>query len=96
MDFDPLTTTATTLQHLLREGAITSVQIIERYLVQIEQHNPALNAFISLAPRAKLLDQAAVFDEERQRNRCRSPLHGIPIVLKACSHGLVLKEPVKL
>ncbi|KAK7968843.1 amidase [Apiospora saccharicola] len=87
MDFDPLTTTATTLQKLLQNGAVTSVQIIDRYLMQIERHNPTLNAFISLAPRDKLLRQAAALDEERQANRCRGPLHGIPIVLKAsCQH----------
>ncbi|KAK8126904.1 Amidase signature domain protein [Apiospora kogelbergensis] len=65
MTFDPLTTTATTLQQLLQEGAITSVQIVERYLLQIERHNHVLNAFISVAPRDRLLDQAAALDEER-------------------------------
>ena len=82
MTFDPLTTTATTLQQLLREGAIKSVQIVERYLLQIERHNHVLNAFISVAPRDRLLDQATALDEERRAHRCRGPLHGIPIVLK--------------
>lgn len=54
--------------------------------MQIERHNPALNAFISLAPRDKLLSQAAALDKERRANRCRGPLHGIPIVLKASGH----------
>ncbi|KAK8043737.1 amidase [Apiospora phragmitis] len=88
MDFDTLTTTATSLQRLLQEGALTSVQIIERYLLQIEQHNHALNAFISLAPREKLLKQAAALDEERRANRCRGPLHGIPIDCFITSHEL--------
>ncbi|KAK8035698.1 amidase, partial [Apiospora marii] len=88
MDFDPLSTNAITLQHFLEEGAITSVQIIATCLTQIERHNSALNAFISLAPREKLLSQAAVLDEERRANRCRGHLHGIPIVLKASHHWL--------
>ncbi|KAK8140053.1 amidase [Apiospora sp. TS-2023a] len=88
MYFDPLTTTATTLQQLLQNGAITSVLIIETYLQQIERHNHALNAFISLAPRDKLLGQAAVLDEERRANRCRGPLHGIPIDCFVTSHEL--------
>ncbi|KAK8087765.1 hypothetical protein PG997_002726 [Apiospora hydei] len=86
MDFDPLTTTATELQQLLKEHEITSVQTIERYLLQIEQHNYALNAFISLAPREKLLGQAAALDEERRANCCRGPLHGIPIDCFITSH----------
>ncbi|KAK8054989.1 amidase [Apiospora rasikravindrae] len=88
MNFDPLTTTATALQQLLKEGAITSVQAIERYLLQIEQHNHALNAFISLAPQQKLLGRAAALDEERQAGRSRGPFHGIPIDCFLTSHEL--------
>ncbi|KAK7941436.1 amidase [Apiospora aurea] len=88
MDFDPLTTTATELQQLLRENKITSVQIIERYLLQVEQHNHTLNAFISLASREQLLAQAAALDKERRANCYRGPLHGIPIDCFITSHEL--------
>ncbi|KAK3682983.1 amidase signature domain-containing protein [Podospora appendiculata] len=82
--FDVLVTGATDLVCLLQTENITSVQIVEQYLRQIEHHESFLNAFISVAPRDKVLRAAAALDEERQGGRLRSPLHGIPIVLKDC------------
>jgi amidase len=55
--FNVLTTTATELE-TLHEGSLTSVQIIETYLAQIEKHNHAgakLNAMITVAPRKLVL-----------------------------------------
>jgi amidase len=80
--FDPLTTNAVDLQQLLRQNKISSVQIVENYLAQIERHEAKLHSFISIAPREKLLRAAASLDEERLQGKTRSPLHGIPIVLK--------------
>ncbi|KAK3317139.1 amidase signature domain-containing protein [Cercophora scortea] len=82
--FDVLVTSATDLSRLLQTGSITSVSTIQQYLKQIEHHEPFLNAFISLAPRDKVLRAAAVLDKERVEGRLRSALHGIPIVLKDC------------
>lgn len=84
MAFNPLTTNATDLQRRLQTNDITSVQIVHKYLDQIERHESALNAFISIAPREILLKSAEQLDNERQTGRVRSPLHGIPIVLKVC------------
>lgn len=84
MAFDPLTTNATDLQRQLQTEKITSVQIVHEYLAQIDCHESDLNAFISIAPREILLHTAERLDEERQMERVRSPLHGIPIVLKVC------------
>ncbi|KAJ4860480.1 amidase domain-containing protein [Trichoderma breve] len=80
--FDPLTTTTVELQQRLASGKLNSVQIIETYLTQIDAHNPALNAFISLAPRDALRSIAAALDAERAAGSLRGPFHGIPIVLK--------------
>lgn len=82
MSFSPLTTTATDLQHLLTTHSLTSVQLIQHYLAQIDLHNPRLRALISVAPEDLLLAVAAALDEERLQGRVRGPLHGIPIVLK--------------
>ncbi|KAH8888130.1 amidase signature enzyme [Thozetella sp. PMI_491] len=82
--FDPLTTNAVDLQRMLEAGQITSVQIVESYLQQIERHEPALNALISISPAETLRRIAAELDEERRQGRVRGPLHGIPIVLKDC------------
>ncbi|RFU73057.1 amidase [Trichoderma arundinaceum] len=80
--FDPLTTTAVELQHQLVSGRLTSVQLVETYLAQIDAYNPSVNAFISLAPRDAIRNIAAALDAERAAGASRGPFHGIPIVLK--------------
>ena len=50
-------------------------------LAQIEQLNPALNAFITVTAESALA-QAREAEAEVQRGRLRGPLHGIPIGLK--------------
>ncbi|KIX07669.1 uncharacterized protein Z518_02323 [Rhinocladiella mackenziei CBS 650.93] len=82
---DLLTLSAADLQGLFSRGVVTSVEIISRYLDQIEKHNHAglkLNAVISTPPRDDVLARAQKLDEERARGLIRSPLHGIPILLK--------------
>ncbi|KAJ6031316.1 amidase signature enzyme [Penicillium herquei] len=82
MPFDVLTTNAVELQQLLEENKITSAQIVEDYLDQIDRYEPRLNALISPAPHDKVLKIANNLDEERQRGQIRGPFHGIPIILK--------------
>lgn len=82
MAFNPLAVNSADLQRQLQTNNITSVQIVNEYLAQIDRHESTLNAFISIAPREILLKTAERLDEERQTGRERSPLHGIPIVLK--------------
>lgn len=82
---DVLTLTATDAQELLRTGRITSVRLVEAYLVQIEKHNHAglhLNGLISVAPKDLLLENARCLDDERRSGHPRSALHGIPFVCK--------------
>jgi amidase len=84
-DFDPLVISAYELSEMLNAGAVSSVEIVEAYLHQIEQHNRRgrqLRALISVAPRHELLKIARRLDEERLRGKRRGPLHGIPIVVK--------------
>jgi amidase len=82
---DPLTISAFELSELLNAQAITSIEIVELYLNQIEQHNRRgrqLRALISVAPKHELLKIAKKLDDERARGKIRGPLHGIPIVVK--------------
>ncbi|KAF1964182.1 amidase signature enzyme [Bimuria novae-zelandiae CBS 107.79] len=84
-EFDPLVASAFELAEMLNAGVITSVEIVEAYLHQIEQHNRRgrqLQALISVAPRHELVRIARRLDDERSRGKRRGPLHGIPIVLK--------------
>ncbi|KAE8442398.1 hypothetical protein EG329_003415 [Mollisiaceae sp. DMI_Dod_QoI] len=85
--FNVLTATAAELQSLLKAGTLTSVQIIETYLAQIEKHNHAgahLNAIITIAPRGLALSRAAKLDQERREGKIRGPFHGLPIIIKDC------------
>ncbi|KAK5112081.1 hypothetical protein LTR85_011662 [Meristemomyces frigidus] len=82
---DVLTLTATAAQELLQDGKVNSVQLVEAYLAQIQAHNHTglyLNALISITPKETLVATAHRLDEERTSGRTRSPLHGIPFVVK--------------
>ena len=64
-------------------GTLTSELLVGLYLARIEAYDeagPKLNAVITLNPRAR--EKARALDAERRANGPRSPLHGIPIVLK--------------
>ncbi|PWI69362.1 hypothetical protein PCL_01009 [Purpureocillium lilacinum] len=84
MSFNVLNTNAVDLQQSLSENKLTSVEVVQQYFAQIDRHESELNAFISPAPRDKVLRVAKALDEERQNGQLRSALHGIPIVLKDC------------
>ncbi|PTB38711.1 uncharacterized protein TrAFT101_006733 [Trichoderma asperellum] len=82
-DIDVLTATAEELQQLLSSSAeVTSKHLVQKYLSQIKRHNDYLKAVISIAPESLLLKRAGMLDEERKNGRLRSPLHGIPILIK--------------
>ncbi|PNP44102.1 hypothetical protein TGAMA5MH_04387 [Trichoderma gamsii] len=82
-DIDVLTATAEELQQLLSSSAdITSKHLVQVYLSQIKRHNDYLKAIISIAPESLLLERADMLDEERKNGKLRSPLHGIPILVK--------------
>ena len=78
--------TAATIEDLNRAfdaGTLTAEQLVERYLARIAAYDdagPALNAVITLNPQA--LDRARALDADRAADGPRSPLHGIPVVLK--------------
>ena len=73
-----------TLQELMQDGELSSLELTDYYLHRIEaldRAGPELNSIIELNPDA--LEIAAALDEERQANGPRGPMHGIPVVLKA-------------
>ena len=64
-------------------GTLTSEQLVQRHLARIQAYDkqgPALGAVITLNPKA--LETARALDAERKAKGARSPLHGIPVVLK--------------
>lgn len=71
------------LQAAMSKGTITSEKLTELYLARIaayDKQGPSLNTVIVLNPKA--LETARALDAERKKNGPRSPIHGIPVVLK--------------
>ncbi len=71
------------LQDLLRDGEISSVQLVEGYLARIEAYDragPRLNSIVRVNPAARGI--AAELDRERAASGPRGPLHGIPVLIK--------------
>ena len=72
-------TTIPELQALMDDGDLSSVQLVQFYLMRIKQLNPRLHAVITVNPGA--LAEAAAADEARSEGDDR-PLLGIPIIVK--------------
>lgn len=67
----------------LESGEVTSVQLVQQYLVRIEQldrSGPMLNAVLSVNPQA--LQDAKRMDALRTQGKVKGALHGVPILLK--------------
>lgn len=64
-------------------GTLTAERLVEMCLARIrayDRQGPSLRAVITVNPKA--LDTARALDSERKAKGPRSPLHGIPVVLK--------------
>jgi len=64
-------------------GALTSEQLTQLYLNRIDTYDKNgsnINSILTINPNA--LQTAAELDQERQLTGARSPLHGVPVILK--------------
>jgi amidase len=68
------------LQQAMRSHRLSSVELTRFYLSRIRQLDPKLHAVIETNPDA--LRDAAASDLHRRRHETRSPLDGIPVLLK--------------
>ena len=71
------------LGHKMAAGDTTACDLVEDYLnriISIDRSGPRLNAVIEINPDA--LEIAEKRDQERKAGKVRSPLHGIPIIIK--------------
>jgi amidase len=67
----------------LRSKRLSSRELLEMYLRRIEQHNPAINAVVTLdVERAQGAADAA--DAATMRGEASGPLHGLPMTIKDC------------
>lgn len=82
---DVLRATASDIRSLLEAGTVTSLDLVDIYLAQIEKHDRKganLHAMVSVVHRNHLDELAKKLDDERSRGVVRGPLHGIPIIMK--------------
>ena len=68
------------MQAAMKQGRVTSRELVVQYLVLIARFNRRLNGVITVNPRA--LEEADARDRERAQGKVRGTLHGIPIALK--------------
>jgi len=71
------------LQNAMAAGKLNARQLVEMYIQRVhalDQHGPTLKSILEINPAA--LQIAAELDQERKHTGPRSPLHGIPILLK--------------
>jgi amidase len=75
--------TVAELQDGMKSGKFTARSIAQKYLdriAEIDKQGPAINSIIELNPDA--LSIADALDAERKTKGPRSPMHGIPILIK--------------
>lgn len=66
---------------LLQRGDISPLELAEAYLERIEQHEDAVNAYVTVTAE-QALSSARTLTAELASGRSRGPLHGIPLGLK--------------
>ena len=78
---DLIFSSTTQLAAAIRAGHLSAAAVLEAHLAQIERHNPALNAVVTLdAERAS--ERARAADAALSRGEVWGPLHGVPFTLK--------------
>jgi amidase len=82
--FNVVEATIPEMQQALKDGRVTSRELVLQYLVRIATYEDRLNAIITVNPKA--LEEADALDRERKAGKVRGPLHGIPIALKDNIH----------
>lgn len=84
LDNDPhgelVEVTIADLQAQMKAKKLTSRRLVEMYLDRIKAIDPKTHAVLELNPDALAI--ADQMDKERKKGKVRSPLHGIPVLIK--------------
>jgi Asp-tRNA(Asn)/Glu-tRNA(Gln) amidotransferase A subunit family amidase len=72
---------ATDAARAIRDGALTSEQLVEACLARIHEAEPQVEAWHFLDP-AHALAQARALDERHRAGESAGPLHGVPVGIK--------------
>src|ERR1700688_521459 len=78
--FNVVEATIPEMQAAMKQGRVTSRELVVQYLIRIALYNRRLNGIITVNPH--VLQDAESRDRERAQGKVRGPLHGIPIALK--------------
>jgi len=78
---DLVFSSTTQLAAAVRAGQVSAADVLETHLAQIERHNPALNAVVTMDI-AKARARAREADQALARGEVWGPLHGVPFTLK--------------
>jgi len=70
------------LASLIREKKLSSREVMQAHLKQIERVNPKVNAIVTLVPEEQLMAQALAADEAIAKGNWLGPLHGLPVGVK--------------
>lgn len=73
--------TASELAGAIREKQVSAVEVVDAHLDHIGQHNPALNAIVTL-DEEKARQRAQEADAALGRGETWGPLHGVPFTIK--------------
>lgn len=73
--------TAVEMAEAIRNGEVTSEELVRAHLNHIYLHNPDLNAIITVDG-DNAIRQAAEADKAFSRGEIRGPLHGVPVTIK--------------
>ncbi|KAK0118567.1 hypothetical protein ONS96_011660 [Cadophora gregata f. sp. sojae] len=80
--FDPFIASVSELQSLLSAGELNSSTIVDSYLKRIAADDDYLRSVVETTPREILNKEIKRLDDERAAGKVRSPLHGIPFLVK--------------
>jgi amidase len=72
---------ATALASALRTGKVSSVELLQAYLVRVDRINPSLNALV-VDDRKVALQRARAADRALAKGELWGPLHGLPMTVK--------------
>ncbi|HEX4485743.1 MAG TPA: amidase [Terriglobales bacterium] len=66
----------------MRARKLSSREVMQAYLKQIQRVNPKVNAMVTMVPEDQLMAQALAADEALAKGKWLGPLHGLPFGVK--------------
>ncbi|RUU23402.1 amidase, partial [Mesorhizobium sp. M6A.T.Ca.TU.002.02.2.1] len=90
---DLVFSSTTELAAAIRDRRISAVEALDAHLAQIDRHNRAINAVVTL-DREGARQRAEKADEAQARGDALGPLHGVPFTLKDTHETLGMKATV--